>query len=166
MIGLAWPAVCLAQGGSAGSSQTLRPPQAPRHVSLDTSTSAPGAPRGGRLTLYVDVAPKAAVHVYAEGAPDVTPVSLLVKPRVGVRLQPVTYPAPEKVATLGALVPVNAYTKPFRIAQPVMVSSTVTPGETIVLAGELTYQACDDRLCYPTDTVPVRWSFVVQSRPR
>jgi hypothetical protein len=26
-----------------------------------------------------------------------------------------------------------------------------------VVAGELEYQACDDRICYRPDTIPVQW---------
>jgi hypothetical protein len=162
LLGLAWPAVCQAQAGSPGSSPTLLSARPPQHIVVDTSTSAPAVARGGSLTLYVDVAPKAAVHVYAEGAPGVTPVSLAVRPLAGVRLLPVKYPAAEKVRTLGALAPVNAYAKPFRIAQQVVLSPDVAPGESMVLAGVLTYQACDDRVCYPTAAAPVRWSVVVR----
>ncbi len=33
--------------------------------------------------------------------------------------------------------------------------------KTISIAGELKYQACDNRVCYPPTSVPVMWSFQV-----
>jgi hypothetical protein len=45
------------------------------------------------------------------------------------------------------------YAKTFEIVTPV----TVTPGTTAV-AGTLSYQACDDRLCYLPESIPVTFT--------
>src|SRR5262249_23773039 len=134
---------------------------APQHIAVETATSAPAVTRGGRMTLYADVTPKASIHVYAEGAADFTPVSLTLVPRAGTTLLAATYPPAEKVTTVGTLVSVPAYKKPFRIAQPVVLASSMPPGE-VVLTGVVSYQACDDRLCYPATAIPVRWTFTVK----
>ncbi|MGA8449733.1 MAG: hypothetical protein WB707_05830, partial [Candidatus Acidiferrales bacterium] len=58
----------------------------------------------------------------------------------------------------------------FRITQDVMVTesktgdivrSLVSAGKTISITGVLSYQACDDRVCYPPASVPVMWSLQV-----
>jgi hypothetical protein len=38
----------------------------------------------------------------------------------------------------------------------------VKSGETIVVAGKVTYQACDDRVCYPPESAPVSWTVNVK----
>jgi hypothetical protein len=35
-----------------------------------------------------------------------------------------------------------------------------------VLKGAFRYQACDDRVCYPPETVPVEWRFQFQGMER
>jgi hypothetical protein len=58
---------------------------------------------------------------------------------------------------------VQVYDQPFRISQDITLTLTpsmrqrATARETLVVAGELEYQACDDRICYRPDTIPVQW---------
>jgi hypothetical protein len=61
------------------------------------------------------------------------------------------------VRTVGELLPVAAYRKPFRIEQPITVARSTKAGETLTITGLVKYQACDDRVCYPAGTVPVSW---------
>jgi hypothetical protein len=58
----------------------------------------------------------------------------------------------------------------FRISEDVTVTpsrtsdivrSLVSGKKTISLTGELKYQACDNRVCYPPTYVPVMWSLEV-----
>ena len=32
----------------------------------------------------------------------------------------------------------------------------------LIIGGGVTYQACDDRLCYPVNVAPVTWTVTVQ----
>lgn len=32
-----------------------------------------------------------------------------------------------------------------------------TRGEVLTVSGELEYQACDDKVCYRPETIPVEW---------
>jgi hypothetical protein len=41
------------------------------------------------------------------------------------------------------------------------VAALLSSEKTISIAGELKYQACDNRVCYPPTSVPVMWSFQV-----
>ena len=36
----------------------------------------------------------------------------------------------------------------------------------LTIEGALKYQACDDRICYPPETVPVRWTLQVEGHDR
>jgi hypothetical protein len=152
---LAWTAV--------GAGQTLAPKPSPiQHVTVSATTSVDSIAPGGSLTLWADVTPKANVHVYASNAHGTTPVSLVLTPHRAVTVgKPKAAPA-EMLRTLGAEEPVLAYRKPFRIEQPITIAGSAGSGEPVTIAGVVNYQACDDRVCYPTGAVPVIWTVKVR----
>jgi hypothetical protein len=59
---------------------------------------------------------------------------------------------------------VKVYEKPFRLLQDVTLALTpalrqrATAGDTLRLTGSLEYQACDDKVCYRPQAVPVEWT--------
>ena len=59
---------------------------------------------------------------------------------------------------------VQVYDQPFRIRQDVTLALTpsmrqrATAKESLVIAGALEYQACDDKVCYRPETIPVQWT--------
>ncbi len=54
------------------------------------------------------------------------------------------------------------YTKTFRIVQPVTLDPAVKSGDDLPISGVLSYQACDDKLCYPPATASVTWTVKVK----
>lgn len=154
-------AVVLAGSGVAGA-QGLLPKAAVQHASVTPSSSATAAPPGSSVTLYADVTPYPAIHIYAEGAKEFTPVSLKVTPTGAVTPGKVLYPKPEVANAPGSTEAVPAYRKTFRIAVPVTIKPTATRGETLTVGGAVSYQACDDRLCYPVTAAPVTWTLTVK----
>jgi hypothetical protein len=62
----------------------------------------------------------------------------------------------------GATQAVPVYRKPFRIGQPITIAATAQSGQTLTIAGVINYQACDDKLCYPTAALPVSWTVAVK----
>lgn len=148
-----------AVAGTRGSqSLTLKPPPTIQHVTLATSSSASLVAPGSIVTLWADVTPKPSVHVYAKGASAFTPVALVATPQEGVTFLEPVYPPAVRDRTLGTSEPVPMYRTTFRIALPVRVASTLTPGRTITVAAAINYQACDDRLCYPETSIPAFWT--------
>jgi hypothetical protein len=133
-----------------------------QHASVAGSSSATSAAPGGAVTLFVDVAPQPAIHIYAAGAKDFTAVSIVLTPNAAVKAGKPAYPKPDAAAAPGAADAVPAYTRPFRIAVPVTIGSTAKKGETVTIAGAVNYQACDDRLCYPVASAPVTWRVAVR----
>jgi DsbC/DsbD-like thiol-disulfide interchange protein len=133
--------------------QSLLGRPTPQHASVAASASAPAVAPGGKVTLWADVSPFPAIHIYAAGAKEFTPVSLVVTPNSAVKTAKPVYPKPDS-QTSGDAAP--AYTQRFRIALPV----TIAPGSPkgpLTIAGAVNYQACDDRLCYPVSSAPVSW---------
>jgi hypothetical protein len=82
----------------------------------------------------------------------------------------VVYPS-SKVLYLEAIqehVPV--FEGKFRITQDLTVTpskasdairSVLSEERTISIAGDLTYQACDQKVCYPPTSVPVKWQLQI-----
>jgi hypothetical protein len=141
--------------------------QAP-HLSLAVEQSDRTSFPGGRITLTAEVQLPADVHVYSPGVQGYKSIALVMDPMPGMEFTPVNYPR-EKVLYLPAIkerVPVFEGT--FRITQDVKVSSVAefsnslgTDGKTFTINGRLDYQACDKKICYLPNSVPVHWQLQV-----
>jgi DsbC/DsbD-like thiol-disulfide interchange protein len=142
-----------------------------RHLTVATSTATESTAPGARVSLVVDIAPKPAMHVYAPGQQDFIPVSLTLAANSALTVEPVQFPAPERL-TIKELGETHlVYSKPFRIVQPVTLaknaggSRTRTRPASVTVHGTLKYQACDDSICYAPVSVPVAWTVALQDRP-
>lgn len=143
--------------------QTLLPkPSTLQHITVEPSVSAPTVAKGGIVTLWADVTPKPNIHVYATDREGLTPVTLVLTPRTGVTMGKVKYPAAEISLSAGATEAVPVYRKPFRLAEPITVIAPAKSGDVLTIAGVINYQACDDRLCYPTASMPITWAVTVK----
>src|SRR5205823_14774192 len=114
---------------------------APIQLTFTTATSTPTIKPGQTLKLFVDVTPKPKMHVYAPGAKDYLPIALELN-SAGVRAGKLTYPASHDWHFEPTKEHVPVYQAPFRLAQDIVVASTVKPG-TLIITGVLKYQACD-----------------------
>ena len=57
---------------------------------------------------------------------------------------------------------VPVFQKPFRLTQDVTVAKNAKPGSTIAVSGTLDFQACDDKVCFVPESVPLTWTLVVK----
>ncbi len=152
---VAWLSAALGQ--NTNPLLSLVPP-APKYLTLSTSAGAPQAAGGAAsVPLYVDVVPKRGMHVYAPGAKDYLPIALTITPAKNVRVGKLAYPMSEIYffEVLNERVPV--YQKPFRLTQTVTIERAAA-GSPVTILGTVKYQACDDKVCYAPDTVPVSWT--------
>ena len=141
------------------SAQSLLSRATAQHASVATSVSVATAAPGAKVTLWADVSPFPAIHIYAAGAKEFTPVSVVMTPNPAIRPGKPVYPKPDASAGGGADAP--AYSQRFRIAVPVTIAPT-SPKGSLAIAGAVNYQACDDRLCYPVSSAPVSWTVQIQ----
>ena len=157
------PVVALLAGvAMLGQTAPARPPllDATPRASVDAAT------RDERFQLLLDLVPAAGIHVYAPEVRNYRPVAVRVDAQPGLSvLGAPRYPAAESYfyAPLKETVPV--YQKPFRVTQVVSFDRSFAPGSTVTITGALTYQACDDRLCYPPRTIPLAWKVRVKETP-
>ncbi len=129
--------------------------------------SDPTAAPGQRVTLIIDITPKPKMHVYAPGQEGYIPLSVTLDPSVDFKSQPTKFPAPGTYFFAPLKETVKVFDKPTRITQDVTLGLSAdlrrraTAKETLVITGSLNYQACDDKVCYRSETVPLAWSLTL-----
>jgi hypothetical protein len=111
------------------------------------------------------------MHVYAPGVQGYKPVALELNANPHAVAEPASYPKAKilLLPAIGEKVPV--FEGKFRIAQDVTVafdkdfSQSVAAGPAsgtpVMLEGNLRYQACDNKICYPPTSVAVSWQLAV-----
>lgn len=148
---------------SAASLQPLSPLQRTDTPHLTIATSV-GPITTGRVPLFVDVTPKAKMHVYA---PDKTqtyiPVALAIDADNAFKVHAPRFPPPEKYFFEPLKETQLVYSRPFRIVQDVTVARSPAGG-TLTVKGTLRYQACDDKVCYMPQKVAVEWQVRVPQK--
>ena len=129
--------------------------------------------RGGqRVALALDIDLKPNMHVYAPGVEHYIPIKWTMKESPAFIANEITMP-PSKMLHLPVIdETVPAYTGHFRIlrditiaAEPKVKPLASTSGEFTV-EGTLRYQACDDRICYIPQDLPLKWTFQLEGHDR
>jgi DsbC/DsbD-like thiol-disulfide interchange protein len=109
--------------------------------------------------LVVVATPGAGVHVYAPGNPDYIPVSVAVTPLDGVITGDAEFPAGEPYFFAPLKQSVTVYSRAFTIRIPVKATAAflkdrrAASSAPVPLKGVLSYQACDDKVCFPPQTL-------------
>jgi DsbC/DsbD-like thiol-disulfide interchange protein len=146
----------------SGQAQSLLARPTAQHATVHASSATTTTAAGSAVLLWADVTPDPSIHIYAAGAKEFTPVSIVLTPNASIVAGKARYPKPDGAPVPGASDPPPVYERPFRITVPVTISSKARPGETVTIAGAVNYQACDDRLCYPVAVAPVTWKIAVK----
>lgn len=134
------------------------------HLGLELSQSDRVVVPGSQFNLEVRIELPEEVHVYAPGVNGYKPIQLEFDPSVAVQVTPPSYPA-SKILYLQAIkeqVPVFEGT--FRIttdakmsADPDFIKSLGPYGKAVTISGKLSYQACNEKICFPPSSIPVEW---------
>lgn len=150
--------IVLAQ--TSAPSLQFRGEQGSKHATIAASPTDVGAAAGGKVSLFVDVTPKPGIHVYAPGSKDYIPISVKLEPSSAIKPGKLTYPKSEMMTFGDEKVPV--FQKPFRLTQEVTLVKSAAAGGSVSVAGTVHLQACDDRVCFPPENVPIKWNVAVK----
>ncbi len=147
------------QGNGVGNGpvQTVRT----SHVTVQAAASDGVVSPGSRFVLSLEVTPRKGMHVYAPGKHTYQTVAFVPTAQPWLKAYPLKYPASEIYHFVPLDERVEVYQKPFTLVQDLTVLATpevqkLLAGQTtLIVAGQLEYQACDDKVCYAPTKVPV-----------
>jgi hypothetical protein len=138
------------------------------HLDLTAYPSDAALAPGNRFAVSVEITPRRGMHVYAPGASGYRVVTFTAEGQPFVRLLPIKYPSSEIYffKPLNERVPV--YQKPFTLVQEAVLDgmpktqAALRGQESVTLKGALEYQACDDKICYNPESVPLSWTLALR----
>ncbi len=147
---------------------TLSSPQLEMTSFATDSTVAPGT----QFSLVLDLRPARGVHVYAPGVTGYKPIALSVQPQPGLLTRGAQYPSAEDYHFKPLNEHVQVYQRPFRIVQDVLIDpspqaqAALKDVSSLTIKGVLNYQACDDKLCFTPQSVPLTWTVSLRQLDR
>jgi len=154
---------------AAQVSQNVAAPHIQLAVAQSDRTGAPG----NRISLSAEVKLPAGVHVYAPGAEGYRITELRLQPSPDFALASSAYPKSKSLYLAAIKETVPVYEGSFQITQdvalsfsPAFMASLGADGKTVEISGEFRYQACDARICYLPESVPVKWQVQVMPLDR
>jgi Thiol:disulfide interchange protein DsbD, N-terminal len=138
------------------------------HLDVTAYPSDSSIAPGNRFTLAFDIVPHRGMHVYAPGTSGYRVIDFRADPQPFVRLIPIDYPASEiySFKPLNERVPV--FQKPFTLKQDVVLEASpqaqaaLRGKDTLTVKGSLEYQACDDKICYNPESIPLSWTLTLR----
>jgi peroxiredoxin len=141
---------------------------ATEHLEITTYPSDSAIAPGDRVTLAFDVVPRRGIHVYAPGASSYRILTVSLESHPQIRALPMKYPSSQIYVfkPLNERVPV--YQKPFTLLQEIVLAGTpqaqaaLRGKDSLTVNGTLEYQACDDRVCFNPESVPMSWTFMLR----
>jgi hypothetical protein len=142
------------------------------HLTMTAAVSDDVVAPGERVSIAFDVTPKRGMHVYAPGKHTYQVVRVSLEPAAWMRVHPTIYP-PSQIYHFQPLDErVEVYQEPFRLVQDVTILATpevqksLAAERSVTIRGRLEYQACDDKVCYSPQTVPVSWVLALKPLDR
>jgi hypothetical protein len=131
------------------------------HLSFTASISPDVARPGGRLALVVNVMPKKRIHVYAPGT-TYRAITVTLDRHPSLKTSPLTYPKPSIYFFKPLKERVLVFSDPFKLTMNIQVGTVPPKAAPLKITGTLSYQACDDRVCYLPESVPLQWTIPVK----
>jgi DsbC/DsbD-like thiol-disulfide interchange protein len=131
-----------------------------RHLSFTAALTPDAVRAGGRLSLIVTVIPKKRMHVYAPGT-KYRAITVTLNRNPTVKPAKTVYPKPSIYVFKPLNEQVLVYSDPFKLQMNVVVGAIPPRTARLKITGTLSYQACDDRVCYLPESVPLEWNLPV-----
>jgi hypothetical protein len=142
------------------------------HLALTTYATDQIAAPGTHFSLVLDVAPERRVHVYAPGVSGYRPIALSVRPQPGLLIRQAQYPKAEDYFFKPLNEHVAVYQRPFRVVQDLAIDASpqaaaaLKDRTSLTINATLEYQACDDKVCFIPQSVPLSWTIALRALDR
>ena len=138
------------------------------HLQITTYATDEVVAPGSLFSIVFDITPRERMHVYAPGADSYRIINLTLDPNPLLVTQPMQYPASEIYFFEPFNERVPVFQTPFRLSQAMAVTAArehraaLADVESFTITGTLDYQACDDRICFNPQSVPVSYTFTLR----
>jgi AhpC/TSA family/Disulphide bond corrector protein DsbC len=123
------------------------------HLRLEAFPAEDVASRGNRVTLALDLTLPPRMHVYAPGVKGYRPLAVEVVEHPSLLAHETDFPKPSLLHLEAIRETVPVYYGSVRLLKDVTISPRFRE-ERISIPLVLSYQACDDRICYEPSKVP------------
>ena len=127
---------------------------------------------GTHFSVVLDVRPARGIHVYAPGVTGYRPIRLSVQQQPFVAVRDPQYPVSEDYFFKPLNEHVRVYQRPFRIVEDVVIGASAAAQTalkektSLTIDGTLSYQACDDRVCFTPQSIPLTWPVALRQLDR
>ena len=142
------------------------------NLTLTTYVTDRIAAPGTHFSVVVDAVPGPRVHVYAPAVTEYKPITLVVQPQPALVVRAPQFPAAEDYFFKPLKEHAAVYQKAFRIVQDLEIDPSSTSAEALknraemAISGTLSYQACDDKVCFIPQSVPLTWTIGLRALDR
>ncbi|MFN7924480.1 MAG: protein-disulfide reductase DsbD family protein [Bryobacteraceae bacterium] len=150
--------------GAAGQESSTR------HLKIRTFASNTAVYPGSRLTLTVELELRPGMHVYAPGVSgEYIPVSWkMAESKAWINFDP-EWPRSRNKRLKAIRQTVPVFENKFRVMRDLKMAQArdlypAAAENKLSIKGDFRYQACDARVCYPPETVPLEW--ILEARPQ
>ncbi|MBZ5611302.1 MAG: redoxin domain-containing protein [Acidobacteriia bacterium] len=143
-----------------------------RQLRLTATASNSIVATGHRVALTLDIELNPNMHVYAPGVEGYIAIDWKLKDSDGFAAHEVAYPKSEKLYLKAIDETVPVYRNRFRLTRDITLGQDaklrplLDSAGSFTVEGTLRYQACDDRLCYIPQELPLKWTFQYQDFDR
>jgi hypothetical protein len=144
-----------------------------KHLTLSSNASASVVRSGQHIVLTLEIELKPKMHVYAPGVQDgYRPIEWPMKESAAVVAAAADFPKAEILflEAINEKVPVYKgklrLVREITIAKDAVLKPLLSANGEFTVEGEFKYQACDDRVCYLPTSIPLKWTFVLESHDR
>jgi hypothetical protein len=164
------PTILLREFGSVtGSRETAVRTE---HLDMKYYATTDLAHPNERVTLVVEFLLPAKMHVYTPEVKNYIPINFKITPSQNFAARPTDYPKGKlmMLPAINEIVPV--YEGRFQITQDIVLAGSnvlqplIAAGQPVKVQGTLRYQACDDKICYLPQTIPMEWTLRLQGLER
>lgn len=134
------------------------------YLSLKSFSTTDSASMGNRLSLVLDIILKDKMHVYAPGAQGYRPIELKIANSPAFTVAPASYPRAENLYLPAIRENAPVYHGKLRLSQDIVLipntkklEESVNAANELLVEGSLSFQACDDKICYLPTSIPLKW---------
>lgn len=165
------PGTLLIRDGASPTGKTAKKTKTD-HLTVTSWVSDEVVYGGNRFSLALEIELPDKMHVYAPEVEGYIPIDWNMAAASQLTVHDAEFPKPENLhlPAIGETVPVYEgrlrIVRDVLIGQPQDIEHLLDAQGNVVLKGELRYQACDDKVCYIPQTVPLEFSVKLAQHDR